>query len=205
MPEELKTPVNQTPATKTPSPADLANKTPSTPTAPATGPELTDERVQSATASELQALVKELTESRDNWKTHARTWEERATENQRKIDPAIARATAAEQKLSDVNQQLETMGSVQSKSLQYYRELVATQNGIDKDSINVVLSGEDEETIQAQATAFRAAVDSALGGRRAESNTSSGGQVKVENPNPGTDGGTPPKDYKEEIKRLKGM
>lgn len=123
---------------KAPTPADMPDKS---------------EEDTTGEKSEAQSL--------EDWKAHARLWEDRAKQNRAEADAAIAERDSSKRRVAQLEEEQSQNSPVEALAAAA-RYKKALEVGMTIEQADAVLTGSDEETIAAQAKAFKDAVSSAV-------------------------------------------
>lgn len=151
-----------------------------------------------ATTSDNQEPKRSDAEWAEHWKTHSRDWEDRAKKNLADKDAAEARIAQLEKDLESGTDTTEALATSRAQAARYKAALDA---GMDATTADAVLTATDPDQIDAQAAAFKAAVEAQVGKKSAES---APGSQKSEDPNAGSQGASKP-DYRAQADRLAKM
>lgn len=160
-------------------------KTPVTDPAPATGPQ----DGQTSPEGESPSL--------EDWKRHARTWEDRSKQHKADSEAKDARIATLEKALEDGTDATEALTTSRAQAARYRAALDA---GMDAATADAVLTATDPEQIEAQAAAFKDAVDAAVG----KSAERAPREPVPESPNQGAPGPAKP-DYRAQADRIRNM
>lgn len=112
-------------------------------------------------AEEDTAGEKSEAQSLEDWKAHARLWEDRAKQNRAEADAAIAERDSSKRRVTQLEDEQSQNSPVEALAAAA-RYKKALEVGMTIEQADAVLTGSDEETIAAQAKAFKDAVSSAV-------------------------------------------
>lgn len=135
--------------------------------------------------------------SLEDWKRHARTWEDRSKQHKAESEAKDARIATLEKALEDGTDATEALTTSRAQAARYRAALDA---GMDAATADAVLTATDPEQIEAQAAAFKAAVDAAVG----KSAERAPREPVPESPNQGAPGPAKP-DYRAQADRIRNM
>lgn len=100
-------------------------------------------------------------QSLEDWKAHARLWEDRAKANRAEADAAIAERDSAKRRIEQIESEQSKNSPVEALAAAA-RYKKAIEVGMTIEQADAVLTGSDEETIASQAKAFQDAVNTAV-------------------------------------------
>lgn len=135
--------------------------------------------------------------SLEDWRRHARTWEDRSKQHKADSEAKDARIATLEKALEEGTDATEALTTSRAQAARYRAALDA---GMDAATADAVLTATDPEQIEAQAAAFKAAVDAAVG----KSAERAPREPVPESPNQGAPGPAKP-DYRAQADRIRNM
>jgi hypothetical protein len=100
-------------------------------------------------------------QSLEDWKAHARLWEDRAKANRAEADAAIAERDSAKRRIEQIESEQSKNSPVEALAAAA-RYKKAIEVGMTIEQADAVLTGSDEEAIASQAKAFQDAVNTAV-------------------------------------------